>query len=67
MKSGRATRTDETGESGQHDALSKQRLDDWLDDALAATFPASDPVATPPADAAPADSDSRLSTRHGPD
>jgi hypothetical protein len=26
----------------------KERLDDWLDDALADTFPASDPVASPP-------------------
>ena len=26
----------------------KQRLEDWLDQALADTFPASDPVASPP-------------------
>jgi len=28
----------------------KQQLDEWLDDALADTFPASDPVASPPAE-----------------
>jgi len=36
----------------QQEALSKERLDAWLDGALADTFPASDPVASPPADAA---------------
>jgi hypothetical protein len=40
--------------SGQDDVASKQRLDDWLDDALADTFPASDPVASPPSEAAAA-------------
>jgi hypothetical protein len=44
----RPTRTDESGDSHQHDVFSKERLDDWLDDALADTFPASDPVASPP-------------------
>jgi hypothetical protein len=29
--------------------VSKERLNEWLDDALADTFPASDPVASPPA------------------
>jgi hypothetical protein len=34
----------------QHDsAVAKQRLDEWLDEALADTFPASDPVGSPPA------------------
>jgi len=28
--------------------VSKVRVDDWLDNALADTFPASDPVASPP-------------------
>jgi hypothetical protein len=28
--------------------LRKQQLDDWLDSALADTFPASDPIASPP-------------------
>lgn len=28
--------------------VAKQKLDDWLDEALAETFPASDPVASPP-------------------
>lgn len=34
-------------------AVAKDRLDDWLDRALEDTFPASDPVATPPRGAAP--------------
>jgi len=55
MKSGRAARPDKSGVSSQHDAISKERMDDWLDDALAATFPASDPVASPPSGAAPAE------------
>ena len=54
-----ATRTDESGLSPQHDVLSKERLDDWLDDALVDTFPASDPVASPPSDAAPAEKGDR--------
>jgi hypothetical protein len=28
--------------------ISKARVDDWLDNALSDTFPASDPVASPP-------------------
>jgi len=43
--------------SGQHNVISKEQLDDWLDDALADTFPASDPVASPPAGGALAESD----------
>jgi hypothetical protein len=50
-------RTDGSGVSHQHDAVSKERLDEWLDDALADTFPASDPVASPPSDAAPMHND----------
>jgi hypothetical protein len=34
--------------SQEEQARLKQRLDDWLDDALADTFPASDPVASAP-------------------
>ena len=34
-------------------AVAKDRLDDWLDRALEDTFPASDPVASPPRGAAP--------------
>ena len=48
MKSRRATQIDELR---QHAVLSKEQLDDWLDEALAGTFPASDPVASPPLDA----------------
>jgi hypothetical protein len=51
MKS-RATRTDRSGASHQDDIVSKERLDDWLDAALAGTFPASDPVASPPSETA---------------
>jgi hypothetical protein len=47
MKSRRAPAQDGSGAS-RHKILSKERLDDWLDDALADTFPASDPVASPP-------------------
>lgn len=47
MKSRRAPARDDSGAS-QPNVLSKERLDDWLDDALADTFPASDPVASPP-------------------
>jgi hypothetical protein len=65
MKSGRATRTDRKDVSGQHNAISKERLDDWLDDALAATFPASDPVASPPSGATPAEDD-RPAHNHSP-
>jgi hypothetical protein len=39
---------DATDGSRQERAIRKAQLDDWLDDALAATFPASDPVASPP-------------------
>ena len=45
--------------SSQHDVLSKERLDDWLDDALVGTFPASDPVASPPSGAALAEKGDR--------
>src|SRR3954453_7561965 len=30
------------------DRVAKHELDDWLDEALADTFPASDPIASPP-------------------
>jgi hypothetical protein len=32
----------------RHDEQIGRRIDDWLDQALADTFPASDPLATPP-------------------
>ena len=35
----------------------KERLDEWLDDALADTFPASDPVASAPSGTQPAGRD----------
>lgn len=41
-------RGDATGASRQDDARAREQLDDWLDEALEATFPASDPIATPP-------------------
>jgi hypothetical protein len=48
MNSRRASPTNGPGVSGQHERNPKERLDDWLDEALADTFPASDPVASPP-------------------
>ena len=43
----------------QHDtAVAKQQLEEWLDEALADTFPASDPVASPPRGGA-SDTDAR--------
>ena len=45
----------------QHDkAVAKQQLEEWLDEALADTFPASDPIASPPGSGA---SDSGAHTR----
>lgn len=41
-------RADTTGTSREHSSVWKERLDNWLDDALEDTFPASDPVASPP-------------------
>jgi len=51
--------------SSQRNVISKERLDDWLDDALADTFPASDPVASPPSEAAPPES-GRPAQNHQP-
>jgi len=34
--------------SGEDRSHSKEQLDDWRDEALADTFPASDPIASPP-------------------
>ena len=42
-----ATRTDQPT-MVDLSVVSKVRVDDWLDNALADTFPASDPVASPP-------------------
>jgi hypothetical protein len=66
MKRRRAIRTDESAVAGQDDLSAKKRLDDWLDGALADTFPASDPVATPPADAAPAEGDRPVQNQSPP-
>jgi hypothetical protein len=41
-------RSAEGGAPQQDDVAAKNRLDEWLDDALACTFPASDPIASPP-------------------
>ena len=56
MRSRTAVRTDASAVSRQQNVVSKERLDEWLDDALANTFPASDPVASPPSDTAPVES-----------
>jgi hypothetical protein len=64
MKSRGVARTDQSGASHQHDIARRERLDEWLDDALAGTFPASDPVASPP-DAAPGQDD-RAASDHLP-
>jgi hypothetical protein len=38
-----------SGRISQHDsAVAKQQLEEWLDEALANTFPASDPIGSPP-------------------
>jgi hypothetical protein len=42
----------ESGSVPPHEALVKQQLDEWLDLALADTFPASDPIASAPSDPA---------------
>jgi hypothetical protein len=57
MENPRATGAGETGVSHRRYVSPQGRLDDWLDDALAATFPASDPVASPPSATAPVESD----------
>jgi hypothetical protein len=38
----------DSGPSRQSAAVAKDRLDDWLDRALEDTFPASDPIGSPP-------------------
>jgi hypothetical protein len=43
-----ASSTDSGRISQQDSAVAKQQLEEWLDEALADTFPASDPVASPP-------------------
>ena len=63
MNSPRVSRPNRLGVSHQHDAVSKERLDQWLDDALADTFPASDPVASPPSAAADVEDDRSASTQ----
>jgi len=50
MTTGATRETDECA-SPEELERSKERLDAWLDDALANTFPASDPVASPPSGA----------------
>jgi hypothetical protein len=37
--------------SRDENVVGKKQLDDWLDQALANTFPASDPIASPPGEA----------------
>jgi hypothetical protein len=60
MNSGGTTPADNSGAASQEPtASSKEQLDDWLDAALADTFPASDPVASPPSGSAPAPSGDR--------
>jgi hypothetical protein len=60
MRKPSASPTD-SGHISQHDsAVAKQQLEKWLDEALADTFPASDPIASPPGGGA---SDTRAHTR----
>lgn len=47
---GREAEGEESGTSPSHDVLVKKHLDEWLDEALADTFPASDPIASAPSD-----------------
>jgi len=48
MRKTSASPTD-PGRISQHDSgVTKQQLEEWLDEALADTFPASDPIASPP-------------------
>ena len=62
MRKPSASPTD-SGHISQHDsAVAKQQLEEWLDEALADTFPASDPIASPPGGGA---SDWRAPTRDG--
>jgi hypothetical protein len=61
----RPPRTDSSAVPHQHDVVSKERLDEWLDDALADTFPASDPVASPPWSATPHEDDRSASSQSG--
>jgi hypothetical protein len=59
----------DSGPISEHDrAVAKQHLEEWLDEALADTFPASDPIASPPGGGA-LDTDTQTrgkvtSTRH---
>lgn len=63
MNTQRASPRNGRGVSGQDERNSKQRLDDWLDEALADTFPASDPVASPPSAVATVRDDRSASMR----
>ncbi len=49
--------------SQQDSAVAKQELDEWLDEALADTFPASDPIASPPGGGGASDRDDSGETR----
>jgi len=50
MRKPSASLTD-SGRISRHDsAVARQQLEEWLDEALADTFPASDPIASPPRD-----------------
>lgn len=48
MKKPSASPTDSHRISQHDSAVTKQQLEEWLDEALADTFPASDPVGSPP-------------------
>ena len=50
MQKRRTTVLRESASRAEH-AHVKEQLDQWLDDALECTFPASDPIASPPWDA----------------
>ena len=48
MRKPSASPTDSARVSQYDSPVAKQSLDEWLDEALADTFPASDPIASPP-------------------
>jgi len=66
MRKTSASPTD-PGRLSQHDSgVAKQQLEEWLDEALADTFPASDPIASPPrGGVSPTDAQTRAKVNAG--
>ena len=54
----------DSNRTSHQDGVAKHELDEWLDQALADTFPASDPIASPPGGGGGA-SDTGAQTRNG--